>query len=184
MAEKLSDRLKAEILALPVKEKDKLLLRLITNNKLLREQLQYKLLEDEADLKFRREDILEYQKQILSHVQGTYAKGLLWHIRKLNAQVTWHKKVTKDQYGEIQLMVALLKQTLIFHADKLEKQNRLNEKLALYLASRVKMLVRNLNVLHEDFRVDFDRDIGFILDELNACSYARLMQQAGLPAEI
>ncbi|RZK68367.1 MAG: FtsX-like permease family protein [Pedobacter sp.] len=49
--------LKNAITDLPVKEKDKLLLRLVAKDKVLTEHLHYRLLEDETDLEYRKEQL-------------------------------------------------------------------------------------------------------------------------------
>jgi hypothetical protein len=55
MPKNISKELEAAILNLTQKEKDRHLLRLIAKNNLLREQMQFTLLEEENDLGWRRE---------------------------------------------------------------------------------------------------------------------------------
>ncbi|MES2796976.1 MAG: hypothetical protein V4683_13485, partial [Bacteroidota bacterium] len=53
----ISAELKSEILALPSKEKDKLLLRLIAKNDILVEQLQFQLVEESLTTESRRAEV-------------------------------------------------------------------------------------------------------------------------------
>ena len=54
---KVPKELEKAILSLPVKDKDKMLLKLVAKSELLIQQLNFQLLEDESDLKEKREEI-------------------------------------------------------------------------------------------------------------------------------
>ncbi len=181
MATKLSDELKAAILALPTKEKDKLLIRLITGNELLREQLHYQLLEDEADLHFRRSELKESHQLLLKDLQGSRTDSLLYYIRKMSAQITWHKKVTKDAYGEVELLVNLLHFITEVHIQAFNSHTRVSDKLRVYIASKVKSTIKNLEKLHEDLQLDFKTNLSKSIEQLNTTELAYEMNSYGMP---
>ena len=73
---KLSEELKKEIKALPSKEKDKLLMRLIPKDSKLVDQLEYKLVEEEGTLEFRRDDMREYIQYSVNHYTHQYYSSI------------------------------------------------------------------------------------------------------------
>ena len=81
---KLSEHkdLKAAIIDLPLKEKDKLLLRLVAKDKVLTEHLHYKLLEDESDLDFRKEHIKREVESQIAELKTLNAKEATVKVRK------------------------------------------------------------------------------------------------------
>ena len=103
--------LKAAIIAIPLKEKDKLLLRLIAKDKVLTEHLHFKLLEDETDLEQRKEllsDEIRNAIVALAEMKRSTSKDALALLRKLNGRVNHHFKVTKELNSEIELRLQLL----------------------------------------------------------------------------
>ena len=107
---KLSEHkdLKTAITELPVKEKDKLLLRLVAKDKVLTEHLHYKLLEDETDLEDRKERIkADVEEQVLE-LKKLNAKEALVKVRKMITSVNHFYKVTKDPVGEVELKLFIL----------------------------------------------------------------------------
>ena len=73
---KLSEELKKEIKALPSKEKDKLLMRLIPKDSKLVDQLEYKLVEEEGTLEFRRDDMREYIESRANQYPNKYYSSI------------------------------------------------------------------------------------------------------------
>lgn len=155
---KLSEELKKAITMMPVKEKDKLLLRLITKDYHLVQQLEFKLLEDGATAEDRRGEIREeiHQTLIESH-RYFYSPGyLLLDLRNLSGKINQHVKTTKDKYGEIELNFFMLNTALQLMGDKIRnfsmiKSRTLNE----YVIRRAAKLLKLIEKLHEDFRLDF-----------------------------
>jgi hypothetical protein len=80
---KLSEHkdLKASIINLPPKEKDKLLLRLIAKDKVLTEHLHFKLLEDELDLEDRKNRIKSDIDDSIPEIKKLNAKDALARFR-------------------------------------------------------------------------------------------------------
>lgn len=161
MPKNISKELEKEILGLPVKEKDKLLLRLISKKQLLVDQLTYKLLEDEAfDLKERRTAVAA-KVETISKSPFTNNQDLFYAIKSLNAEIAYHKKVTSDKYGEVELTLLMLV-SFFRKQPKLLLQNqfsRYNEKMALYLVKKVVTVLTNIGKLHEDYRIEFNNDL-------------------------
>ena len=80
--------LKAAITAIPDKEKDKLLLRLIAKDKVLTEHLHFKLLEDESDLEERHQllkEEIDESVEMLNQMRRSTSKDALLILRKLKA---------------------------------------------------------------------------------------------------
>ena len=107
---KLSDHkdLKEAIIALPGKEKDKLLLRLIAKDKILTEHLHFKLLENETDLVERKNVIKADIDKSVIHLRNADFKDGLYYLRQFNTRVNHFFKITKDSFGEAELKVYLM----------------------------------------------------------------------------
>ncbi|MFT4733767.1 MAG: hypothetical protein ACI9K1_000720, partial [Arcticibacterium sp.] len=149
MPKNIPKELENAILSLTAKEKDRHLLRLIAKNDLLREQMQFNLLEDESDLTWRRQDIAESIDSYFG-VPYSYVGVLLKDIRKLSAQITWHRRITKDKYGEVDLTVALLEIILLHHHKQIDKHVRKADSFRVYLVRKAIAAIKNINALHED----------------------------------
>ena len=87
---KLTKELQKAILELPDKEKDKFLLRLITKNDLLVEQLQFQLMEDESSVQLRRDDVKD---MILRTITAVHSSSIGWllptHEHATNIVHSW-----------------------------------------------------------------------------------------------
>ncbi|NBA85338.1 hypothetical protein GVN16_06170 [Emticicia sp. CRIBPO] len=169
MPKNISKELEKEILGLAVKEKDKLLLRLISKKQLLVDQLTYKLLEDEAfDLKERRNAVAA-KVEMISETPFFHNQEIFNAIKSLNTEIAYHKKVTSDKYGEVELTIFMLV-SFFRKQPKLLIQNqfsRYNEKMALYLVKKMVTVLSNIEKLHEDYRIEFNND----LEELSEYLY-------------
>ena len=177
---KISKELEKAIVGLPVKEKDKLLLRLIGKNELLVGQLQYQLLENESFLEERRDEI---KKSILrvSKMHHDTPGWMMMDMRDLNGRITNHVKITKDKYGEIELTLYLLN-TVFDHKFKLlEKYNSKSDTAALYIAKRTEFILKKLPKLHEDYYIEFESDVNKLLEQVHKYAPAYYAKQMGLP---
>lgn len=159
---KISPELEEAILALPLKEKNKLLIRLIGKDQLLMEQLQYKLLENtESDLVFRRKEIRELITKIFQAHTIYYFKDLLYYVRDGVSYINRHFKITKDKKGELELLVHLYQQAM--NNRQTLKSNWRDQayktKFTEYSLAKITKMNTLLNDLHEDFRVEFEEDI-------------------------
>lgn len=177
---KITKELEKAIQGLPAKEKDKMLLRLIGKNDLLVQQLQYQLLEDESFLEERRAAV---KKSILS-VSKMYHDTPGWmmqDMRNLNAQITTHVKVTKDKYGEVELTLYLLNTFFENQFKLLEKYNSKSDTLALYVAKRTEFVLKKLPKLHEDYYIEFEREVNKLLERVHSYAPAYYAREMKLP---
>jgi hypothetical protein len=158
MALTLSDELKKAIKALPDKEKDKLLLRLIPKNELLVRQLEFKLLEDASTTYVRREELREkVEEHVSNYPDHFYSPGyLLTHMREISGLITRHKNITKDKTGEIELNLFMLTEILERNHDNLLKYDRYYMmKFDDYVVKRILKILKLLEKIHEDYRIEF-----------------------------
>lgn len=180
--------LKAAIIAIPPKEKDKLLLRLIAKDKVLTEHLHYKLLEDEADLEDRHvlltAEIDESVSAVLKMRKST-SKDALAVFRKLNGRINHHYKVTKDINTEIDLRLHLLKIIpLDYNEGILSALAKFNERLRIYFLRTTLALYKKIVKLHEDIQFDLKEDFTFLLNKIDQLGLSVAAKNVGLPKQI
>lgn len=158
--------LKAAVLQLPEKEKDKLLVRLINKDSMLIKQLHYQLLESEEDLVLRneklKEDLDDIFKTSTQHVRLSYDynnyKELMYFLKLASGQVNEHEKVTKDKTGVLEARILIVLKTIeryreLFSHDFDKYGYGYN--LKKYFKGRIKLIVTALSKLHEDIQFDF-----------------------------
>jgi len=159
---KLSDDLKAAIKALPEKEKDKLLLRLIPKNDLLVHQLEYRLLEDSETMLLRREEL---KSAIANHMaiypENYYSPGyLLMTLRELSGKINLHVAITKDKIGEISLNLYMLTEILERNKGALMAAHSFSKTtFDEYVVKRTLKLLKLLSSIDEDYYVDFQEEV-------------------------
>ena len=166
---KLSEHkvLKAEIVSLPQKEKDKLLLRLIAKDKVLTEHLHFLLLEDEANLKERVESLKEeivHTTEELMGLKSVSAKDVLLAMRKSLKAINHFLKVTKASVEDVELRIFLLNHmpakgktrsfSLVKNYDQL---------LAAFFVKSIIATLKKFDKLHEDLQFDLREDINKLL---------------------
>jgi len=159
---KLSEELKKEIKALPAKEKDKLLLRLIPKDSKLVHQLEYKLVEEESTLEFRRDDMRELIDSRVNQYPNKYYSSvyLRLEMRDISGKISYHVAVTKDKLGEIEFNLQMLNGLLSKNKTRLQSESKyLAEKLNDYVVKRASKLVKLVNALHEDYRLEFSDEM-------------------------
>lgn len=162
MPKNISKELEKAILALPTKEKERLLLRLIAKNQLLLEQLDYTLVAEESDLDIRREEL---NQRIKEEVSKSYLNIVLFTkaLRKQSAAVTWHRRVTKDKYGELEGQLLLVETTLTKQRKYVSQLTKKGDSLRLYLVKKTISLLKLTEGIHEDFLIDFSERINQLL---------------------
>lgn len=163
--------LKAAILALPNKEKDKLLIRLINKDKLLIKKLHFELLEDEADLQLRVDNLRDQLRELFTNAAKLLTnKNSLSNIvalnklvRQANGMVNEHEKITKDKVSELEFRLLILEEALTRFAHIIDQDHlHASHKLHQYLAARIKFAYGKWQKLHEDLRFDFRADLQMI----------------------
>jgi hypothetical protein len=183
MPKNIDKPLENAILDLPQTEKDKLLLRLIAKDKILVEQMQVKLLEDDFDQKERVTDI---KKRIAAVSRMTHSTPgwMMMDMRDMSGIVNHFFKVTRNKYGEVELQLFLL---LSFFDNQPKFMNNYTsraDKLALYVAKRAEMILKKLDKLHEDYRIEFERDINRMLEKVHGGVAEYYARELKLPKEI
>lgn len=177
---KLEKDLQQAILAMPTKDKDKLLLRLIAKDVILIQQLTFNLVEEGSTVDIRREEIsVEINKL---YKQKAHSSGyLMMDMRSINSEITRHVKVTKDKYGEIELTLMLLKDCFVKQLKWIEKYNVKTDTLANYVAKRTDFLLKKVIKMHPDIQFDFHADINFLLENIYQYAPAYYAAQLALP---
>jgi len=165
--------LKKAVLDLPQKEKDKLLVRLISKDKMLIKQLHFQLLENEYDLEDRIEKLRQQLAQLfdigLSQIANTAHHNNFIALSKLVKQasglVNEHEKVTKDKNSEVEFRCYILKRAIADY-DRLfdSSYQSAAHKLHKYITGRIKHAVGKFSKLHEDFQFDYREDFQNTLD--------------------
>ena len=158
--------LKQEILDLPEKEKNQLLIRLINKDQVLIEQLHFKLLEDEYDLIKRFEDlkaeiVTTLKDNFNSIINSKYTdKGKLYlrMIRNLSSRINHYAKVTKDVNGELRLRTILLIDSSAKYKSIQNEDSVIGYKVRLYQVSKIKTMITLFGKLHEDLKYDYSDD--------------------------
>lgn len=180
--------LKAAITAIPAKEKDKLLLRLIAKDKVLTEHLHFKLLEDAANLEDRHaaltEEINDAVAALRSLRKGS-SKDALLVMRRLNGRVNHHYKVTKDVDTEIDLRLHLLNSLPVDYQESVfSPLAKYNDRLKAYFIRTTLALYKKYQKLHEDLQYDLKEPFNKLLNKLAQHQLEKAAAEMGLPEEI
>ncbi|MES2417022.1 MAG: hypothetical protein V4541_02480 [Bacteroidota bacterium] len=187
---KLSEHkdLKAEILALLPKEKDKLLLRLIAKDKVLTEHLHFLLLEDESDLEERTEVIKEQILTLAAHFETLKyrnAKDVLTHLRQNTKTINYFYKVTKANFEELSLKIFLLNNTPITFNVQVRTTTKDYEFLfGNYFIKSTLAVLKKFDKLHEDLQFDLKADLNKLLTKIYQGNMAVIAQHLDLPQQI
>lgn len=177
---KIEAELKQSILSLPLVEKEKLLLKLISKDTLLIDQLYFQLIENSDSAEWRRENL---EKEILdvTHKKMKYFDDLNKISKEIYAKIQWHQKVTKDKYGELFLILTLLKQLLTINASSFTFHFPYNRQICNFVFQKTKVCLRLISKIDAEYWLDFEESINFVLKEIknNDVQYAN--QQNILP---
>ncbi|MBS7333887.1 MAG: hypothetical protein KIG88_09870 [Weeksellaceae bacterium] len=184
--------LKQEILDLPEKEKNQLLIRLINKDQVLIEQLHFRLLEDEFDLNKRFEDL---KTEIESTLNDNYKaimnvkfndKGRMYLrlIRGLSSKINHFAKVTKDVNGELRLRTFLLIESTKKYNQLQKEDTVIGYKTRLYQVSKIKTMISLFGKLHEDLKYDYSSEFYEILEEIIVNNLGTEINQSKLKYQI
>jgi hypothetical protein len=170
---------------MPVKEKDKLLLRLVAKDAKLVRRLVFELVEhgatrDERAADLRRAIEAELPAQGARHLTPGL---LLMELRRWNARIAEHVHATRDKVGEIQLTVFLFNEAFRRHWDMLNRAfSWRHDTLAPYIVKRTAALLKKAEKLHEDYFLEFRRDLQELLAFIwNFRPTAAVAREVGLP---
>lgn len=175
--------LKVEILALPPKEKDKLLLRLVAKDKVLTEHLHFLLLEDEESLNARvailKEEIIDTVK---SH---STAKEVLVDLRKSIKQINHFLKVTKANFEDVDLRIFLLNHTETeFKWKAFSSLKNYEHLFSIFFVKSTLTTLKKFEKLHEDLQFDLREDLNKLLNKVYHKSMATIALDLGLPKQV
>ncbi|MCC9166836.1 hypothetical protein [Pontibacter harenae] len=173
---------KKAISNLPHAEKDKLLFRLLKKDLDLCNRLQYELVEQKESLHERRDAVEEEIRRTLKY--DPYSPGyLMMDLRSLNGVISRHVKYTKDKEGEVQLTLFMLRLALEEHVDFIVAHLYRAESLQDYLVKRMQVVLQKLSKLHEDFYVEHESHVNYILTQLHQKVAPLQARKAKLPKQ-
>ncbi len=159
---KISEELQEAILSMPVKERNKLLIRLVNKDEILVDQLQFKLLEGTPqDLEFRRQAIKEKIDQVFA-TEIYNMDSLLRQTKGVVTSINRHVKVTKDKLGELETLLYLfLKANQRFPTlYKFSTYRRpLADKYRDFADLKFKKVQKLFEEVHEDYRIEFEDNV-------------------------
>ncbi len=162
--------LKEAILDLPPKEKDKMLLKLISKDTVLMNQLHFRLLEDETDLHDRQQQVRAKLEKQLERIdaqttQRKYtARNLLSDLKSASGIVNEHVRITNDKMGEIDMRLYILEQSIIRYGKQyMGEADYFNGRLLAYQATRLKTILGKYQTIHEDLQFDFRERLNEVL---------------------
>ncbi|MBC6112561.1 hypothetical protein ACFOG5_11830 [Pedobacter fastidiosus] len=176
--------LKVAITDLPIKEKDKLLLRLVAKDKVLTEHLHYKLLESEIDLEDRKEKIKAEAEAQISELKKLNAKEALVKVRKMITSVNHFYKVTKDVLGEVELKIYILNIIPIEYKRSIFGYRDFGFLFSAYYIKTVSVTINKFKKLHEDLQFDLSENLNHLLDRIYSSKLANEAEASNLPKEI
>ncbi len=179
----LPDTLKRAIVNMSVKEKDKLLLRLIAKDSLLVERLHYELVEELSTLSERRDDLRSKIERMSSYRQDTPG-WLMMDLRSLSGDISHHVKVTKDKISAMELNLLMIKVFMHNHQDLLRTYSSRADTCALYLAKKAQTILAAFEKLDEDYRFDYLTDINAMLELLHSLCPKIYARQLGIPTKL
>ncbi len=163
-------------------EKDKLLLRLIAKDAVLTERLQFELVEGGKTIDDRRALIRDFIDRT-SNLHADSAGWLMMDMRTVSGYISRHLKVTKDKYGEVELMLYMLNTFYDRNAHLLQKYNSRTDKAAEYIAKRTDQVLKKVVKLDPDYHIEFADDINNLLRWVHVTAPAHYARQLGLPKE-
>lgn len=182
---KLDEQLKAAITRMPVAEKDKLLLRLVAKDQKLVRRLIFELIEGSATRDQRAADL---KNQIADDLLRANEHGLtpgllLLYLRNWNARITEHVQATKDKVGEVSLTAFMMVEAFRIHRGMLESfPDRRSDTFAPYVVKRTKTILSRAEKLHEDYFMEFRRDLQELLRQIwSFRATAQFAQEENLP---
>lgn len=178
----LDPDLKKAIVRMPGGEKDKLLLRLIAKDAVLTEKLQFELVEEGRTIDERRSLIREFIDRT-SRLHADTPGWLMMDMRTVSGYISRHLKVTKDKYGEVELMLCMLNTFYEHNAHLLQKYNSRSDKAAEYIAKRTDQVLKKAAKLDPDYHIEFAEEINKLLGWVHHTAPAHYARQLALPRE-
>lgn len=175
--------LKIEILALPLKEKDKLLLRLVARDRVLTEHLHFLLLEDKESLSNRVATLKEEMVRAAKNL--TTPKEVLINLRKSIKSINHFLKVTKANFEEVELRVFLLNHTETeFKRQSFSSTKNYEQLFSIFYIKSIRTTLNKFEKLHEDLQFDLREDLNKLLDKAYTKNTATIAVDLELPKQV
>lgn len=178
----LDPDLKKAIVRMPIAEKDKLLLRLIAKDATLTEKLHFELVEEGKTTDERRDLIRQFIDRTAT-LHADTAGWLMMDMRTVSGYISRHLKVTKDKYGEVELMLYMLNTFYDHNAHLLRSYNSRTDKAAEYIAKRTDQVLKKVAKLDSDYHIEFADDINKLLRWVYQNAPMHYARQLRLPTE-
>ncbi len=179
----LSPALRQALLALPQREKDQLLARLVAQDAVLTEQLAFRLLEGPDALATRRAALCALVDDPVRGFHQT-PNDLLVVLRQVQARLAYHSKITGDAFGEVDLSWRLLHNALREQPAHLARLHGPSQPLLQHLVRRTQEALRLTARLHEDYHLELAPTANAVLAALWQTGAAPLAREAGLPPQM
>jgi hypothetical protein len=146
---------------LPEKEKDKLIFRLLRRDMDLAEKLHFELVDTDSI-----EDKRRNMETIISNDIKRFSENfhsldyIAIEMRRISGKISHHVKITKDKFGEISLNLQMLNEVIEQNAFSLtHSKPQKSAKFYNYAIVRAFKILLLINLLHEDFLLDFKADL-------------------------
>ena len=146
---------------LPEKEKDKLIFRLLRRDMDLAEKLHFELVDTDSI-----EDKRRNMETIISNDIKRFSENfhsldyIAIEMRRISGKISHHVKITKDKFGEISLNLQMLNEVIEQNAFSLtHSKPQKSIKFYNYVIVRAFKILLLINLLHEDFLLDFKEDL-------------------------
>ncbi len=148
---------KKALQALPAKEKDKLILKLLKKDLNVANQLYFELVNTDT-VEDKRNEVQTYiQKRMASVSERFFSMGhLLMDVRDASGVINEHLNITKDKYGEIDLNCYLLYQVLLLNKLRFGTQSyQSSYTMCIYIIARIYKILTLIKKQHEDLHLEF-----------------------------
>ena len=146
---------------LPEKEKDKLIFRLLRRDMDLAEKLHFELVDTDSI-----EDKRRNMETIISNDIKRFSENfhsldyIAIEMRRISGKISHHVKITKDKFGEISLNLQMLNEVIEQNTFSLtHSKPQKSIKFYNYVIVRAFKILLLINLLHEDFLLDFKDDL-------------------------
>ena len=146
---------------LPEKEKDKLIFRLLRRDMDLAEKLHFELVDTDSIEDKRRNMETAVSNDIKRFSENYHSLDYIAiEMRRISGKISHHVKITKDKFGEISLNLQMLNEVIEQNAFSLtHSKPQKSTKFYNYVIVRAFKILLLINLLHEDFLLDFKDDL-------------------------
>jgi hypothetical protein len=154
---KFDQDFKDALVRIPIKEKDKLILRLLKKDIKLANQLYFELVETRSVEELRNIVEQEIEEVILERAYRFYSAGvLMMYLRDISGMINEHVSNTKDKYGDPYLNCIMLTNALKNNREELLECSKGEIfKFNTYVIARIFKILTQVKALHEDLQFDF-----------------------------